>query len=266
LNSSPLEGAAEQETSGLPDPPASTGDEGFDNATAELDHDISELPDSPIQSLSLLSAQIGSPVIDPSQSKSVTKVAIENVAKAGYLNIFNATAVEVDNQVLQHLKKASGSQPGGNANSKRKREEIEQGQGPNEVKQKPEKKRQAVPTREQSSRYATSSKFFIGFTDIFHFLLASKTPTIRTSTSLSAPVRLTNRPPKLIAEKLKPLLTKYFMCEPSGKHEPRWVEARLTLLMVYEAHQRARRKKSKAHSLSFIPVLLNPQAVLVSLW
>lgn len=165
VHSSSLEGAAEQETSGLPDPPASLGDEGFDNATAELDHDISELPDSPIQSLPLLSAHIGSPVIDPpgqssSLSNSVTKLAIENVAQAGYLNIYNATAVDVDNQVPQHVKTASESQPGRNANSKRNREEIEQGQGPNEVKQK---KRQAVPTREQSSRYATSSTFFIGY-------------------------------------------------------------------------------------------------------
>jgi hypothetical protein len=68
---------------------------------------------------------------------------------------------------------------------------MEQG-GPNEDKQtKKQRSKEAVPTREQSSRYDILDVFIFTVTDPFPFIV-SKTPTIRTNTSPSAAVRLFN--------------------------------------------------------------------------
>ena len=207
---------AEQETSRPSEPPCGpTGDEDKDNATAEITElsDLTIQPPSParctvdsehtasprnsaidgigppsLDSLPPLllapATSVVSPIIDrpspstPPLSESMIKVAIENVAKAGYLNIPEASTVDPLHQVL----KTAPQQDGKAKTKKRKREEIEI--RPNEDKQR---KKQPVPTREQSSRY-----------DIRHFLRAvltfvdSRTPTIRTSTSPSAPVRSIN--------------------------------------------------------------------------
>ena len=168
------------EISELPQPPTtSPRDVGTGNASAELDNDISEISGSPgpvkrtansrpsprdedsNSPLTLLSVP-GTPVIRPPSrspplSKSTIKVAIENVAEAGFLSITSdATTVEVPNQVRQHFET---SQQGGkvktsNSNSiKRGREEMEQG-GPSEDKQtKKHRGRVIIPPREQSLRY-----------------------------------------------------------------------------------------------------------------
>ena len=120
------------------------------SSDADAEQEIIPPTTSPV---SLFSAHIDPPPQSSSSSESVIKVAIKNVAEAGYLNISDATqAIDAPIQDFQRLKAVP--QQGGNANSKRKREEIEQG---------PNKKKQAVaaPTREQSSRY-----------DIYHFLSA----------------------------------------------------------------------------------------------
>ena len=186
-------------------PTGPTGDEGIDNATAE----ISELSDSTIQPpsrakrtadtepctasppplLSVPDTRTVSPVIDrpspsnPPLSESMIKVAVENVAKPGYLNIPDASAVDLLHQALQPAPQQDGKAKTSNSN-KRKRQEIEP--GPSEVKQR---KKQAVPTREQSSRYDILDNFRC-WTDIP--FIASKPPTIRTSISPSAPVSLIN--------------------------------------------------------------------------
>jgi hypothetical protein len=192
------------------EPPTSPRDVGTGSA-AEFDNDISEISGSPgparrtansqpsprdednNSSPSLLSASgacSASPVIEPPSqsspplSKSVTKVTIENVAEAGFLNIISdATAVDVPNQVLQHFET---SQQGGNANTsnsitiKRGREEMEQG-GQSEDKQtKKHRGRVIIPPRKQSSRYdRRQPTYFIAFTDVSP--IASKTSTIRTN-------------------------------------------------------------------------------------
>lgn len=171
------------EISELPQPPTtSLRDVGTGNASAELDNDISEISGSPGPAkrtansqpsprdedgnspFTLLSVP-GTPVIEPPSrsspplSKSTIKVAIENVAEAGFLSIpSDATTVEVPNQVLQHFET---SQQGGkaktsNSNSiKRGREEMEQG-GPSEDRQtKKHRGRVIIPPREQSLRYAS---------------------------------------------------------------------------------------------------------------
>jgi hypothetical protein len=157
-----------------------------------MDKDISDgvgpLLDSPLHQLSAPATCVTSPVIDgppqpfPPLSKSVIKAAIKKVAEAGYLKISEPT--DSPNQVLQHLKTVSQSGKAETSNSNsRKRSREEQG-SPNEDKKA---KKQAVPTREQSSRCDTFS-VFISFADIS--LIASRTPTIGTSMLPSAPVRL----------------------------------------------------------------------------
>ena len=213
----------EQETNEVPEPDlptASPRDVGIGSATAELDNDISELSDLPIQllpslairtadsnscaastrdksvhgdgigpqllDLPLLSApasRVASPVIDPP----TIKAAIENVAKAGYLSISDTRAIDSPNQTHQPLKTASQQSGKAKTSSSKKRGREEQGR-PNENKKM--KKQQAVPTREQSSRYDIPD-FFSALLDIF--FIASRTPTIRTRTSLSAPVRFCNQ-------------------------------------------------------------------------
>ena len=148
-------------------------DVGTGNAAAELD--ISEILDSPGPAkrtansqpspgdegnnspLTLLSASVIEPPSQssPPLSKSVIKVAIKNVAEAGFLNItYDATAIGVPNQILQHLET---SQQGGKAKTsnpnsiKRGREEMEQG-GPSKDR-RTKKKGRVIPPREQSLRY-----------------------------------------------------------------------------------------------------------------
>jgi hypothetical protein len=140
---------------------------------------------------------LGSPlsVIGPTQStpplsESMIKVAIENVAEAGYLSISDETATRTPNQGLHNLKTVSQEADKGkasNSNSKkRRREEIKQ--GGDEQTKRSRRKVPAVPTREQSSRY-DALDIFIGCADV-SFNIASKTSTIRTPRSLFAPVRL----------------------------------------------------------------------------
>lgn len=202
------------------EPLASTSPRGVGtgNAAAELDSDISEILDSPGPAkrtansqpsprdegnnspLTLLSASGTGPVIEPPSqsspplSKSMIKVAIENVAEAGFLNItYDATAIDVPNQILQHLET---SQQGGKAKTsnpnsiKRGREEMEQG-GPSKDRQtKKSRGRAIIPPREQSLRYDIymTADIFIAVTDFF--FIASKMPAIRTNMSPSALVRL----------------------------------------------------------------------------
>jgi hypothetical protein len=98
------------------------------------------------------------PPSSPPLSKSVIKVAIKNVAEAGFLNItYDATTIDVPNQILQHLET---SQQGGkaktsNSNSiKRGREEMEQGGSSKDRQTKRGRGRAiGIPPREQSLRY-----------------------------------------------------------------------------------------------------------------
>jgi hypothetical protein len=152
-------------------------DVGTGNASAELDNDISDSPgpakrtansqtsprdEGSNSPFTLLSAP-GTPAIEPPSqsspplSKSAIKVAIENVAEAGFLSITSdATTVEVPNQVLQHFETSQqgGKAKTGNSNSiKRGRKEMEQG-GPSEDRQtKKHRGRVFITPREQSSRY-----------------------------------------------------------------------------------------------------------------
>jgi len=160
------------------EPPAtSPRDVGTGNAAAELDSDISEILDSPGPAKRTANSQpspgdegnnspltllLASVIEPPSQSspplsKSVIKVAIKNVAEAGFLNITDdATAIDVPNQILQHLER---SQQGGKAKTrnpnsiKRGREEMEQGHGPSKDRQTKKGRRAIIPPREQSLRY-----------------------------------------------------------------------------------------------------------------
>ena len=119
-------------------------------------------PDSFLSPLSLATG-IASPAIDQSThssrplSESRTKAAIENVVKAGYLRI-SATTIPSPDHTLQSGPQQSDKVKTSSSSKKRKREE----QGvPNEDKKV---KKQAVPIREQSSRYDTVNIFF-GFID-----------------------------------------------------------------------------------------------------
>jgi len=150
-----------------------------------------QLLDPPLPLLSAPVSRVASPVIDPPThpspplSKSTIKAAIENVAKAGYLSISDTSAIDSPNQAHQPLKTASqqsGKAKTSSSNSK-KRGREEQG-SPNENKKM---KKQAVPTCEQSSQYDIPNIFLVALLDIS--FIASRTPTIRTCTSLSAPVR-----------------------------------------------------------------------------
>lgn len=166
---------AEQEINELPesDPPISSPrDLGIDSATAGLSDSRIHLPpprspsrrtagetrkgiyndgigppllDSPILLLSAPATSVASPTIDPLPPTSPSLsdfMPNENVAS-------DATAIDPPNQVLQPLKTAShkSGKETSNSNSKKRRRE-EQG-GPNQDK----KMKQAVPAREQSSRY-----------------------------------------------------------------------------------------------------------------
>ena len=117
----------------------------------------------PGPSLPLLPAPVTpAPVIGPvSQppSESMIKAAIENVAKAGYLSISGATATRSPNQALRPASQQSGKAKTGSSSSKKRKREDEG--GPNDDK----KMKEAVPIREQSSRY-----------DVPNFFLALLTP------------------------------------------------------------------------------------------
>ena len=137
------------------------------------------------ESLPLPSVPAPNTVIDPLPqsslpcSESIIQIAIENVAEAGYLG---RTGMDTSNQHLKKASQRSGTADTSNSNSKkRNREEIEQG-----GQTKKDRKKLVVPTREQSSRYTASSAFFILY---LYFLIASKIPITRTSTSLFAPVK-----------------------------------------------------------------------------
>jgi len=117
-----------------------------------------QLPDP---SLLLSVPATPAPVIGPAShsspppSESTIKAAIENIAKAGYLSISDATAIPSPNQALLPASQQSGKVKTGRSNSqKRKREEG----GPNNDKKT---KKQAVPIREQSSRYDVPNFFFL---------------------------------------------------------------------------------------------------------
>jgi hypothetical protein len=144
---------SEQEINELPDPDppiASSSPRGviIDSTTSELDNGISKLSDSdsPIQvSLNPAKCTASQPL-----SESMTKAAIKKVAEAGYLNILDVPAIHSPNQALQRLTAASqqgGEKTSNSASTKRRREGQD---GPNEGRNA---KKQAVPTREQSSRY-----------------------------------------------------------------------------------------------------------------
>jgi hypothetical protein len=162
---------------GVNEPTDSPRDVSIDNATTELNIDspiqtrrlpAKRMADSEICTASARDNSmyndattaplvIDQPQLTPPLSKSMIKAAIENVAKAGYLSISDATGIDSPNQVLQHLKTASqqrGEAKTSDSNSrKRGREEMEQDL-PNENKQmKRHRAKVAVPTREQSSRY-----------------------------------------------------------------------------------------------------------------
>jgi hypothetical protein len=144
-------------------------------------------PQSPDPFLPPLSVAtcVASPTIDQSTqssrplSESKIKAAIKNVAKAGYLHI-STTTIHLPDQALQSGPQQSDKVKTSSSSKKRKREE----QGvPNENKKV---KKQAVPMREQSSRYDTLDIIFI---IIDTSITASRMPTTGTSTSTSAPVR-----------------------------------------------------------------------------
>ena len=169
-----------------PDPPADLRrDASIDSGTTELNKDCIKLsnstvkstaddetcaatqmdksvysnglePQSPDPFLPPLSVAtcVASPTIDQSTqssrplSESKIKAAIKNVAKAGYLHI-STTAIHLPDQALQSEPQQSDKVKTSSSSKKRKREE----QGvPNEDKKV---KKQAVPMREQSSRYDT---------------------------------------------------------------------------------------------------------------
>ena len=174
------------------------------NFDADPDPEISELIDPLAQSPELpTSLRDGTsnaitnapspplPQSSPPLSQSTIKVAIENVAEAGYLRIISdRTTVDAPNQVLNHSKTAS--QQGGKGKTsasnskKRRREETGEG-GPNEDRQtKKHDGRISIPQREQSSRYVRLGNF-IEFIDIS--FIASRMPIIKTSMSQSAPAR-----------------------------------------------------------------------------
>ena len=146
-----------------------------------------QLLESPRPILSALatpaSSVIDKPPSFPPLSESIIKAAIENVAGAGYLSI------DVPNPLPQSetVSQQSDVVKINNSNSKkRSREEMEEGR----EKQKKKYDKVPVPTREQSSRYYILN-IFIHLADAS--FPASKMPTTKTSTSLSALVRLNSR-------------------------------------------------------------------------
>jgi hypothetical protein len=124
-----------------PELPASLGDAGTNNAITRLDNDAPPPPQS-----------------EPPLSQSMIKVAIENVAEAGYFRIISdRTTVDAPNQVLNDSKTAS--QQGGKGKTstsnskKRRREETEQGGSNKDRQTKKHDGKISIPQREQSSRY-----------------------------------------------------------------------------------------------------------------
>lgn len=173
----------EQEINKLLDPDPSIasprGESPIGSATVELDNDLSKLShsDSPFQvSLSPAKSTASQPLF-----KSLMKVAIENVAEAGYLNISD---IDSPKQALpKHLRatsQQSGEKTSSSRSKKRSREELD---GLNEGRKT---KNQVVPTREQSSRYVILNAA-ITFTE--NFFTASRISIIGTNTLLFAAVK-----------------------------------------------------------------------------
>jgi hypothetical protein len=79
----------------------------------------------------------------------VTRVALENASRAGHLSIYDATAIDPPNQVLQHASQQSGEAGTCNPNPKKRRREEPGASGANVKRMK---NKVAFPIREQSSR------------------------------------------------------------------------------------------------------------------
>jgi len=131
-------------------------------------------------SLPPLSAPVAaSPVVGlpfkspPPSSESVIEVAIQNVARAGYLSITHATAINADQTPSQQGVKVTST------NSKCKKRTHEEAEQEDRGKQTKKRAKITIPAREQSLRYTHQLLLSHSFAD--DLIVVSKIPTTRTS-------------------------------------------------------------------------------------